>query len=156
MATKKNVVSMKQDIPAQIETLKNDVAQLAEALKLQTKATVSEKTAVAKDVTTEKAELVKERYNELSNKAERSIQENPLTSIAIAVGAAMTRDRKKRVVKIDTAAANDPMAKYIPDTIKVNPTVQKLLHQVSESPITATATAVTIGVLLSKEIFEET
>ena len=87
MATKKNVVSMKQDIPAQIETLKNDVAQLAEALKLQTKATVSEKTAVAKDVTTEKAELVKERYNELSNKAERSIQENPLTSIAIAVGA---------------------------------------------------------------------
>lgn len=87
MATKKNVVSMKQDIPAQIETLKNDVAQLAETLKLQTKATVSEKTAVAKDVTTEKAELVKERYNELSNKAERSIQENPLTSIAIAVGA---------------------------------------------------------------------
>lgn len=69
---------------------------------------------------------------------------------------AMTRDRKKRVVKIDTAAANDPMAKYIPDTIKANPTVQKLLHQVSESPITATATAVTIGVLLSKEIFEET
>jgi len=50
---------------------------------LQTKATVSEKTAVAKDVTAEKTELVKERYSDLTNKAERSIQENPLTSIAI-------------------------------------------------------------------------
>lgn len=84
--SKKNVVPMNQDIPTQIETLKNDVAQLAETIKLQTKATVSEKTAVAKDATAEKAELVKERYSDLTNRAERSIQENPLTSIAIAVG----------------------------------------------------------------------
>jgi len=147
---------------------------------------VSEKTAVAKDVTAEKTELVKERYSDLTNKAERSIQENPLTSIAIAVGAvfiwvsktygadaafavmglstfatalillAVLKDKKKTVVRLDTATGNDPMAKYIPDTVKTNPTVQKLMHQVGESPITATATAVTIGMLLSRELFEET
>ncbi|WP_409432261.1 YqjD family protein [Litorimonas sp. RW-G-Af-16] len=87
MATKKNVVSMKQDVPAQLEVLRADVANLAEAIKLQAKATVAEKKSTIKDVTAEKTELVKDRYSELSTKAETSIQENPLTSIAVAVGA---------------------------------------------------------------------
>lgn len=69
---------------------------------------------------------------------------------------AILKDKKKAVVRLDTATGNDPMAKYIPDTVKTNPTVQKLMHQVGESPITATATAVTIGMLLSRELFEET
>lgn len=50
---------------------------------------------------------------------------------------------------------NDPLAKYVPDTIRENPTTQKLLHQIGESPITATATAVTVGVLLSRELLED-
>lgn len=52
--------------------------------------------------------------------------------------------------------AHDPLAKYVPDTIRENPTMQKLLFQIGESPITATATAVTVGMLLSRELLEET
>jgi ElaB/YqjD/DUF883 family membrane-anchored ribosome-binding protein len=89
MATKKNVVAMKQDIPAQIETLRTDIANLAETLKLQAKATVAEKTSEVKDVTAEKAEFAKERYSELTTKAETSIKDNPLTAVAIAVGAGL-------------------------------------------------------------------
>jgi ElaB/YqjD/DUF883 family membrane-anchored ribosome-binding protein len=90
MATaKKNVVTMKQDIPAQLDTLRQDVANLAETIKLQTKVSVADKKAVVKDAAVEKTELVKDRYDELATKAETSIKENPLTSIAIAVGAGL-------------------------------------------------------------------
>jgi len=90
MATaKKNVVSMKQDIPAQLETLRGDIANLTESIKLQAQVAVADKTATAKQVTTEKTELVKDRYDALTTKAETSIKENPLTSIAIAVGAGL-------------------------------------------------------------------
>lgn len=90
MATaKKNVVTMKQDIPAQLDTLRQDVAYLAETLKLQAKATVSDKKATVKTVATEKTDLVKDQYEALTTKAETSIKENPLTSIAIAVGAGL-------------------------------------------------------------------
>jgi len=66
--------------------------------------------------------------------------------------------KDKRVVQkpLPTRIKQDPLAKLIPDNIQSNPAIQKLLHQIGESPVTATATAVTIGVLLSKEIFEET
>lgn len=88
MATsKKNVVSMKNDIPAQLDTLREDIANLAEAIKLQAKATVSDKAATAKDVTLEKSEIIKDRYDQLTTSAETSIKDNPLTSIAIAIGA---------------------------------------------------------------------
>ena len=90
MATaKKNVVTMKQDIPAQLEILRGDIANLADSIKLQAQVTVADKKATAKQVTTEKTELVRDRYDELTTKAETSIKENPLTSIAIAVGAGL-------------------------------------------------------------------
>jgi len=90
MATaKKNVVTMKQDIPAQLETLRGDIANLAATIKLQAKAAVADKKETAKQVTAEKTEFVKDRYDELTTKAETSIKENPLTSIAIAVGAGL-------------------------------------------------------------------
>jgi len=90
MATaKKNVVTMKQDIPAQLEILRGDIANLADSIKIQAQATVVDKTSAAKQMTTEKTELVKDRYDELTTKAETSIKENPLTSIAIAVGAGL-------------------------------------------------------------------
>lgn len=87
--TKKNVVSMQQDIPTQLDTLRQDVANLAEMLKLQAKVKVADKKETVKSVATEKTELVKDRYDELTTKAETSIKENPLTSIAIAVGAGL-------------------------------------------------------------------
>lgn len=90
MATaKKNVVPMKQDISEQLETLRKDVATLAETVKLQAKATVEDKKSTAKNIAAEKTEIVKERYDELTTKAELSIKENPLSAIAIAVAAGL-------------------------------------------------------------------
>ena len=77
---------MQPDVSAQLDTLRNDVAQLAETIKLQAKVTVADKKAVAKTVAAEKTDLVKTRYDELSTKAETSIKENPLSSLAIAMG----------------------------------------------------------------------
>lgn len=87
MATKKNVVSIKDDIPAQIETLRADVAKLTETLKIQAKATVADKATTVRDVTDEKTQELKQRYDELAKSTEASIKENPLSAIAIAIGA---------------------------------------------------------------------
>ncbi len=89
MATKKNVVNIKEDIPAQIETLRADIALLAETVRDTTKAKASDKVSVVKDVAAEKVDEAKLKYSELSSNAETSIKENPLTSVAIAVGAGM-------------------------------------------------------------------
>lgn len=92
MATtkKKNVVALSskdEDISKQLETLRTDISKLAETVKVQAKATASQKTQAVKDVTAEKTQIAKDRYDEFSTKAESSIKENPLTSVAIAVGA---------------------------------------------------------------------
>jgi len=88
MATKKNIVSLKSDdIPAQLETLRADMALLTEMIKTQATAKVNEKTTTAKALASEKTDEVKLRYDEITSKAETSIKENPLTSIAIAIGA---------------------------------------------------------------------
>lgn len=87
MATKKNVVTINQDIPSQLESLRADIALLAKTVELQTKATVADKAAKAKTVATEKVEVAKVKYDEISSQAETSIRENPLTAVAIAVGA---------------------------------------------------------------------
>ena len=55
----------------------------------------------------------------------------------------------------DQKQTGDPLAQFLPDVIKSNPTTQALLRQVEEAPITATATAVTVGMLLSREILED-
>ena len=89
MATKKNVVSIKQDIPTQLEALREDVALLARTVKEQAQATVTDKTSTVKDVASAKAEAAKDRYDELTSTAEARIKENPLSSVAIAVGAGM-------------------------------------------------------------------
>ena len=68
------------------------------------------------------------------------------------------RLRRKAEIKVEDlqAATNDPLAKFVPDTIRDNPTTQKLLNQIQDNPITSTATAVTIGILLSREFLEDT
>lgn len=89
MATKKTDIAAQQDIPAQIETIRADIALLTKTLKEQTKATVADKAATAKNVAQEKTDMAKVKYDEMSSKAEASIKENPLTAVAIAVGAGM-------------------------------------------------------------------
>ena len=88
-AKKENIVSIKPDVSTQLDALRKDVSLLTEALKLQTKQTVSETTETVRDVATDKTEAAKAKYDELTTKAEASIKENPLTSIAIAVGAGL-------------------------------------------------------------------
>lgn len=63
---------------------------------------------------------------------------------------------KKTVVDLHENVSNDPLAKFIPDNIKSNASVQTMLQQIGENPVTATATAVTLGMLISKEFLEET
>ncbi len=88
MATKKNIVTLKSDdIPAQLDTLRADMALLTEMIKSQATAKVNEKTSSAKAIASEKTDEVVMRYEEITSKAESSIKENPLTSIAIAIGA---------------------------------------------------------------------
>jgi len=69
--------------------LRADIALLAETVRDTTKAKASDKVSIAKDAAVEKVEVAKSKYSELSSKAESSIKENPLTSIAIAVGAGL-------------------------------------------------------------------
>lgn len=66
------------------------------------------------------------------------------------------KQSKPEAAPIPPNIAHDPLAKYVPDTLRDNPTVQKLLFQIGENPVAATASAVTIGMLLSRELLEET
>lgn len=84
-----NVVAMNSDISTQLETLKADVALLASTVKEQAQATVAEKTGTAKEIAVAKAEQAKDRYDAITQTAEQRIKENPLTSIALAVGAGL-------------------------------------------------------------------
>lgn len=61
-------------------------------------------------------------------------------------------NRKSRAVVIDERVESDPLAKYVPDSLRENPAVQKLLQQIEENPAKATAAAVTVGMLLSREL----
>jgi ElaB/YqjD/DUF883 family membrane-anchored ribosome-binding protein len=86
--TKKNVVDIKPDVNAQIETLRADLAALTQTLKTQAKSTAQAKKSEV-DVASAKVADTKAKYNELTNTAEKSIRENPLSSVAIAVAAGM-------------------------------------------------------------------
>jgi ElaB/YqjD/DUF883 family membrane-anchored ribosome-binding protein len=87
--TKKNVVDIKPDVNAQIETLRADLAALTQTLKTQAKSTAQAKKSEVVDVASAKVADTKAKYNELTNTAEKSIRENPLSSVAIAVAAGM-------------------------------------------------------------------
>jgi ElaB/YqjD/DUF883 family membrane-anchored ribosome-binding protein len=87
--TKKNVVDIKPDVNAQIEPLRADLAALTQTLKTQAKSTAQAKKSEVVDVASAKVADTKAKYNELTNTAEKSIRENPLSSVAIAVAAGM-------------------------------------------------------------------
>ena len=86
---KENVVAIKPDVNTQIDALRADIALLADALKLQAKETLNSKTEVARTEAKLKADEARMKYDELTTKAEAQIKENPLTSIAVAVGAGL-------------------------------------------------------------------
>jgi ElaB/YqjD/DUF883 family membrane-anchored ribosome-binding protein len=88
-STKKNVVEIKPDVNAQIETLRNDIALLGKTIKSQVKSTAEVKTAKAVDTATAKAAETKAKYDDLTSTAETSIRENPLTAVAVAAFAGM-------------------------------------------------------------------
>jgi ElaB/YqjD/DUF883 family membrane-anchored ribosome-binding protein len=83
---KTKTVALEPDVETQIEALRTDIALLAEALKAQAIQTVNDRTVTARAAATETADVAKEKYDELTTKAEAQIKEKPLTSIAIAVG----------------------------------------------------------------------
>ncbi len=49
---------------------------------------------------------------------------------------------------------NDALAAHIPDNFKDDPLLKKVLTEISEKPMAATATALTFGMLLSREYFD--
>lgn len=48
---------------------------------------------------------------------------------------------------------NDALAKYIPESVAQDPLVQRIVKEISDKPVAATASAVVIGMLLSREVF---
>jgi len=70
---------------------------------------------------------------------------------------------KPKVVKaaetdaaVSTAIANeDPVASILPDTIKDNPGVQRIMSQMAANPVAASLAALSVGLLISHEIFKD-
>ncbi len=66
---------------------------------------------------------------------------------------------KRKLEKPDTETPigleDDPLSAFLPDVIKENETIKNLVSQISHNPIMATSAAVTLGVLLSREFFED-
>ena len=76
-----------------------------------------------------------------------------LVAVTVKLAAALRRNRIKSAREANIEG--DPLSDYIPESLKENPVLQKLLMQVSETPIAATVSAVTIGILISRELFED-
>ncbi len=52
-------------------------------------------------------------------------------------------------------AKTDPLAKLLPDSIKNNPAIEKILAQIATNPVTAAAAALSLGLLLAHEFLED-
>lgn len=65
------------------------------------------------------------------------------------------RQKKTGQKKTDDDMSRDPISAFLPQIIKDNETVKNLVSQVSDNPITATTAAVTLGILLSQQFFED-
>lgn len=65
----------------------------------------------------------------------------------------MVRDRKTVASPgVPSNVEDDPLAKHIPDTLKDDPRIQQVLAKIGDNPVAATAGAVTVGMLLSREL----
>lgn len=78
-------------------------------------------------------------------------------TLAVALIVHLRAKRKLKPEEEDTPVGleDDPLSAFIPDIIKENETVKNLVSQISHNPIMATTAAVTLGMLLSHEFFED-
>lgn len=53
---------------------------------------------------------------------------------------------------VPSTVEGDPLAKHIPDALKNDPRFQQALEKIGENPVAATAGAVTVGMILSREL----
>ncbi|MGB3457616.1 MAG: phage holin family protein [Litorimonas sp.] len=64
-----------------------------------------------------------------------------------------TADRHARI-KGMLAAKDDPLSEHIPDEVLTHPLSQKILAQVEDRPFMAGATAVGLGMMLSRQLLD--
>ncbi|MGJ8562312.1 MAG: hypothetical protein ACSHXY_02060 [Alphaproteobacteria bacterium] len=73
----------------------------------------------------------------------------------VSLGAIMMFAGKRGTVKktsLPTTLQGDPLAQHIPDSLKDDPRVQQLLEKIAENPLAASASAVALGMLVSREL----
>jgi len=68
--------------------------------------------------------------------------------------AAKESESRNAQIKAILAAREDPLADHIPEELLTHPMSQKILAQVEEKPFIAGMTAIGLGVMLSRQIFE--
>lgn len=82
-----NVIPLNSDISDQLETLRSDIMTLAKTVKDLAVDKVESHKDTAKTVASDKKDVAVEKYDELSTQAEAQIRENPISSMAMAIGA---------------------------------------------------------------------
>ena len=82
-------------------------------------------------------------------------------AIAFAISAQISKQKALREAEQQReqiqgllAAKADPLAEHIPEELLTHPVSQKILGQIEESPIAASATALGLGVLLSHQLLD--
>ena len=66
----------------------------------------------------------------------------------------LEEDRKERIAAM-LAAKEDPLSDHIPDDVLYHPVSQKILAQVEDKPLVAGATALGLGVMLSRQLLQD-
>ncbi|NNC37753.1 MAG: hypothetical protein HKO02_09875 [Hyphomonadaceae bacterium] len=78
--------------------------------------------------------------------------------LALLIGGAVfyyTRKTKTGTIAIPEGMKDDPLARYIPESVARDPIVKKILAQIEANPLEASAAAVALGTLISRELFDE-
>lgn len=66
------------------------------------------------------------------------------------------KDTEERYAQIKgmLAAKDDPLGQHVPDDILSHPAVQKILAEIEEKPFLASAAAIGLGLVISRQIFD--
>ena len=65
-----------------------------------------------------------------------------------------SRLSRKKQPSLPKNMEHDLLATQIPETLARDPLIQRILKEIGDNPIPATATALTVGTLLSREFFD--
>jgi uncharacterized membrane protein YbhN (UPF0104 family) len=86
-----------------------------------------------------------------------------LIAIAVAAWARLVDYRKQKKIEDQRPdsedipdLSDDPLAEYIPENILEHPASRRILARVNEQPLTSSAAAVGLGVVLSRQILNDT